>query len=118
MGARIQLENSDFRSHRDHIPLGAVGRDKHPCYGRGHLDRRLVGHHIDQGLVLSHVVAGFDVPGDDLGLGDAFAHIGQFEDETRHGFRPPLHGAWPRRPAWVQENSSTRKRADRACPTR
>ena len=34
------------------------------------------------GCVLVDEVADLDVPGDDLGLGDAFADIGQLEDEA------------------------------------
>ena len=49
-----------------------------------HLDRRLVGHHVDELLVLVDRVADLDVPGDDLGLGDAFADVGQLEDVASH----------------------------------
>ena len=46
---------------------------------RFHFDRRLVGHHVGDLLVLGDRVADLDVPGDNLGLGNAFADVGQFE---------------------------------------
>ena len=49
-----------------------------------HLDRRLVGHHVGELLVFLDAVAQFDVPGDDLGLGDAFTDVGQLELIGRH----------------------------------
>jgi hypothetical protein len=51
---------------------------------RGDLHRGLVGHHVGDDLVLGHQVADLDVPGDQFGLGGAFAHVGQLEDETTH----------------------------------
>ena len=55
-----------------------------PATGRFHLDRRLVGHHVGERLVLVDLVADLDVPGDDLGLGDAFADVGQLEFVASH----------------------------------
>ena len=55
-----------------------------PATGRFHLDRRLVGHHVGDLLVLGDRVADLDVPGDDLGLGNAFADVGQLEFVARH----------------------------------
>ena len=55
-----------------------------PATGRFHLDRRLVGHHVGELLVFLDAVADLDVPGDDLGLGDAFADIGQLEFVAGH----------------------------------
>ena len=52
--------------------------------GRGDLDRRLVGHDVGDDLVLGDHGADLDVPADQFGLGGAFAHVGQFEDETTH----------------------------------
>ena len=46
---------------------------------RFHLDRRLVGHHVGELLVFLDLVADLDVPGDDLGLGNAFANVGELE---------------------------------------
>src|SRR3546814_20536526 len=50
-----------------------------------HLDRGLVGHHVGELLVLLDRVADLDVPLDDLGLGNAFADVGQLEFVARHG---------------------------------
>ena len=41
------------------------------------------------GLV-SSTVAELDVPGDQFGLGGAFAHVGQLEDETTHPDQPSM----------------------------
>jgi hypothetical protein len=51
---------------------------------RLHLHRRLVGHHVGELLILLDHVADLDVPGDDLGLGNAFADVGQLEFVARH----------------------------------
>ena len=51
---------------------------------RGHLDRRLVGHHVDERRVFLDDVADAHVPGDDLGFGGAFADVGQFENVLAH----------------------------------
>ena len=50
--------------------------------GQFHLDRRLVGHHVGELLVFLDAVADLDVPRDDLGLGNAFADIGELEREA------------------------------------
>ena len=47
-------------------------------------DGRLVGLDLDEVLVLAHVVALGDLPGDDLGGGDALPHVGQAELEQAH----------------------------------
>ena len=44
-----------------------------------HFDRRLVGHHVGQLLILADDIANLDVPGDDFGLGNAFADVGELE---------------------------------------
>ena len=51
---------------------------------RFHFHRRLVGHDVGDDLVLGDNIADLDVPADQFGLGGAFAHVGQFEDETTH----------------------------------
>ena len=55
-----------------------------PATGRFHFDRGLVGHHVGELLVFLDAVADLDVPGDDLGLGNAFADVGQLELIGRH----------------------------------
>ena len=72
------------------VPCSATTRAGHR---RGHFHRRLVGHHVDQRLVLRDPVADRDVPGDDLGLGRAFADIGQLEDDSGPSLSPPSRGA-------------------------
>ena len=50
-----------------------------PDNRRFHLDRRLVGHHVGQLLIFLDALADLDVPGDDFGLGNAFADVRQTE---------------------------------------
>jgi hypothetical protein len=50
-----------------------------PAEGARQLDRGLRGLDLDDGLVDHDRVAGGDVPGEDLGLGEAFAHVGEPE---------------------------------------
>ena len=54
---------------------------------RRNLDRRLVGQHLDQRLVLDHDVTDGDAPGDDLRLGDALSDVRQLELECHGGPR-------------------------------
>ena len=65
---------ADFRAEPDDLAVD----------GRRDFDRRLVGHHVGQLLVFLDLVADLDVPGDDLGLGNAFANVGQLELIGRH----------------------------------
>src|SRR6185312_10764112 len=95
----------------------AVDRDDPAGARRGKLDRRLVGHHLDEGVVLLDEIAGLDVPGDDLGLGGAFAGIRQLDDLAGH-VSAPSPGGYPRRPVSGRGNTPIRKCADRACPSR
>ncbi len=55
---------------------------------RRQLDHRLVGLHLEQGLVLGDGVALGDQPLDHPPLVDALADIRKIESE-RHSFRPP-----------------------------
>ena len=73
---------------RQHAADLAAQRDDGAGDRRRHLDRRLVGHHGGEDLVLQHRLADLDMPFDDLGLGDAFADIGQLDDARAH-LRPP-----------------------------
>ena len=52
---------------------------------RRQFDRGLVGHDLSEELVLGDRVADLDVPADKLGLGSAFADVGEFEDEISAG---------------------------------
>ena len=82
-----------------------------------HLDRRLVGHHVGELLVLGDRVADLDVPGDDLRLGNAFADVGQLEfviaPSVRHHFLKRASSC-----ASGPGNRPIRRRAGRACPSR
>ena len=88
-GASIRGFDHDQRcADRDLIADLARQFDHHARHRRFHLDGRLVGHHVGDVLVFLDAIAHGDVPGDDLGLGDAFADIGQAEGEAAHLMRP------------------------------
>ena len=83
-GVALDFDHHQRRADRHHLADFAGQLDHHAGDGRFHLDRGLVGHHVGDLLVLRHLVADLDVPGDDLGLGNAFADIGQAEGEACH----------------------------------
>src|SRR5262249_28266007 len=57
----------------------------HPARnGRRHFDRRLLGHHFNDDVVLSDRIARLDAPTDNFRLYRALAEIGQFEYITAH----------------------------------
>ena len=64
-------------------PISAPSHKTSPSTGDGNLHRRLVGHDGGEDRVLAHEVADLDVPLDELGLGDAFADVGQLDDDAR-----------------------------------
>ena len=77
----------DHREHRAdrHLVADFARELDHLAGDRAfHLDRRLVGHHVGDLLVLADRVADLDVPGDDFGLGNAFADVGQLEFVSSH----------------------------------
>ncbi len=78
------LNLHERRTDSRHVARAAVQRDHFAGDGRGHLHRCLVGHDIDEVLVLLDSVPRLDVPGDDLRLGSAFADIGKLEDVAAH----------------------------------
>jgi len=85
---RIGFDHHQCRSDR-HLIADLTRQFDHGARNRRfHLDRRLVGHHVGDRLILLDAVAELDVPGDDFGLGDAFADVGQAEGETSHVRRP------------------------------
>ena len=87
----------DLHQHRADRDLVAdlAGQLDHLARDRAfHLDRRLVGHHVGELLVLLDLVADLDVPGDDLGLGDAFADVGQLELVDAHASPGPSSSAF------------------------
>ncbi len=72
------------RAHRGHFS-GLGGHRQHlAAHRRGDLHRGLFGHHIDQRRVLLDEVPHGGMPGHDLGLGGAFAHVGQLEGVASH----------------------------------
>ncbi len=71
------------RAHLHQIALGAEQPGDAAALRRWHLDDGLVGLDRHQRLVGDHVIALGDVPGDDLGLLEAFPEIRQ--EELAHG---------------------------------
>ena len=80
----LDLELDQGAAHRHHGARLAVEGDDLARDRGGDLDGGLVGHDVGDDLVLGDGVADLDVPTDQFGLGGAFAHVGQFEDETTH----------------------------------
>ena len=60
-------------------PSGTSSSATTPAYGDGQLDQRLGRLDLDDDVVDLDGVAGLDLPGDDLGLGQALADVGQAE---------------------------------------
>ena len=73
------LEFDQGAADRDHVARLGVDHRNRAGGRRGHFDDGLVGLHREQRLVGDHVVANLDVPGDDLGLLQSFAEVGQRE---------------------------------------
>jgi hypothetical protein len=65
-------------------PTSPATSTTRPATGDSISTCRLVGHHVGKLLVFLDLVADLDVPGDDLGLGNAFADVGQLEFVARH----------------------------------
>jgi len=53
-----------------------------------HLDRRLVGHHVGDRLVLLDPIPDLDMPADNLGFRYAFADVRQLECKESHALNP------------------------------
>jgi hypothetical protein len=79
LGLAVRLDHGQRRADRHHVADVARQFDDDARHRRFHLHGRLVGHHVGKLGVLLDTVADLDVPGDDLGLGDAFADVGQAE---------------------------------------
>src|SRR5439155_22679625 len=101
---------------RANVAVLVVDLRDRPGARRRQLDRRLVGHHLDERLVELDLVADLDLPRDDLALDDAFADIRHVEVEA-HLTTPGLFGS---RPARDRRWAGTRARASRgtACRSR
>ena len=80
----LNLELHQRRTHRQLLAGFAMGGGDATGHRRGQLHRGLVGHDVGDDLVFGDHVADLDVPGDQFGLGGAFAHVGQFEDIATH----------------------------------
>ncbi len=80
----IRLDHHQRGADRDLVADLARQFDDDAGHRRFHLDGGLVGHHVGEALVLFDAVAYAHVPSDDLGLGDAFADVGQLEGEAGH----------------------------------
>ena len=95
--ARTSRRTSSAPTASDAADLAAE-RDDVAGDRRRDLDRRLVGHHGGEDLVLEHRLADLDMPFDDLGLGHAFADIGQLDDRLPiSGLHHGLESARPTR---------------------
>jgi hypothetical protein len=114
IGFRPLRERHERRSDLYQVALGAEQAGDASALGRGDLHHRLVGLDRHQRLVGDDVVALRDVPGDDLGLLEALAEVGQ--EELAHGEPPTasVHSKWwvtglrPNPPYGHQANSQTR----------
>ncbi|MNE16247.1 hypothetical protein D3C80_1091880 [compost metagenome] len=80
----LDLELGQGAAHGHHLARLAVQSGDDAGDRAGQLDGGLVGHDVGDDLILDDRIADLDVPGDQLGFGGAFAHVGQFEDETTH----------------------------------
>jgi hypothetical protein len=83
-GVGFGLEYYQDRSDRDLVADLAGHFEDLAGHRRFHLHGRLVGHHVGDLLVLADHVADLDVPGDDFGLGYAFADVWKLEFVARH----------------------------------
>ena len=79
-------DHDDHGSDAGDVSLLDEDLEHRPGARRGDLDRRLVGLHLDERLILVHLVALGDEPAGDLGLGEALAEVGEPE-LVRHGGR-------------------------------
>ena len=89
-------DHHDHGADRCHVALLHQDLEHRPGARRGDLDRRLVGLHLDERLILVHLVALGDEPAGDLGLGEAFSQVRQLE-LVGHGGAG--YSVCPRRPA-------------------
>ena len=80
----VDIDPHQRRADRDDLTDLRTEAGDRAGDGRRQLDGRLVGHHVDDGLVLADDVADGHLPLDDLGLRHPFADVGQLEREVRH----------------------------------
>ena len=72
-------DRDDRRADRDHLALGHHQLEHGAGVRRRQLDQRLGGLDLDHDVVDLDDVADLDLPGHDLGLGQAFTDVGQLE---------------------------------------
>ncbi len=101
-GRRIRqagrLDADELGADREHVADPAAERDDRACDRRRDLDRRLVGHHRGDDLILAHEIADLDRPFDDLGFGHALADVGHPDRARAHRQASiALTSAWPTR---------------------
>ena len=70
----------------DRLALGGQQLADRAGERRGQLDERLGGLDLDDHVVDGDGVTGGDAPRHDLGLGEAFADVGEDEGLSAHGF--------------------------------
>ena len=73
------LDVEDHGTDRDRVAFSSEELRHLTRGGRRDLDGRLVGHHLDDGLVFLDGIAFADEPLDDLAFGNAFPDVRQFE---------------------------------------
>ncbi len=114
------LDADQLGADGQHLPDLAAEGQHAAGHRRRDLDAGLVGHHVGQGLVFGDRVAGLDMPGDELDLGDAFADIGHLDHVhvAGHLVMPPSRAAAPRRRAPGPGSRPIPAHAGRACPSR
>ena len=81
----LDIDDQDFGPDRDDLTGLADDLLDRAVHRAGNFHRRLVGHHVQDVLVLGDRVAFLDVPLDDFRLDDAFADIGKFVLVLAHG---------------------------------
>ena len=84
IGHARRVDADQHRADGEHVADRPAERDDRAGDRRRDLDRRLVGHHRSDDLILPHHVADLDMPFDDFGLGDAFADIGHPDRAQAH----------------------------------
>ena len=81
----LDVEADQGAADRNLLSGRAVKRGDDARDRRSQFDSGLVGHDLGEQLVLLDRVTDRDMPGDQFGLGRAFADVGQFEDVVAGG---------------------------------